>query len=110
MKDLMKRVALDSAGTLNGRLITLVGFTFNDGGRTDLARIAIFCCAADAQLARVHLDGPAAATAASHPENTWLRVEGQVGYELTTPAATPIPTLTVSSVTPIDPPANTYAY
>ena len=33
MKDLMKRVALDSAGTLNGRLITLVGFTFNDGGR-----------------------------------------------------------------------------
>jgi hypothetical protein len=57
-------VALDSTGTLDDRLITLVGFTLHDGDVTDLARIAIFCCAADAQLARIHLEGPAAPSGA----------------------------------------------
>jgi uncharacterized repeat protein (TIGR03943 family) len=55
LKEVMKRVALDSAGTLNSRLITIVGFTLKAGGGTDLARITIFCCAADTQLGRLHL-------------------------------------------------------
>jgi uncharacterized repeat protein (TIGR03943 family) len=60
LKEVMKRVALDSAGTLNSRLITVVGFTLKSDGGTDLARITIFCCAADAQLGRLHLRGPGA--------------------------------------------------
>jgi uncharacterized repeat protein (TIGR03943 family) len=110
LKEVLKRVTLDSAGTLNGRLITLVGFTLHDGDATDLARIAIFCCAADAQLARIHLEGPAAPTRATFPENTWLHVEGVVLAEPADPAAAAVPTMTVSTVTRIDAPANTYAY
>ena len=109
LKEVMKRVALDSAGTLNSRLITIVGFTLKADSETDLARITIFCCAADAQLGRLHLRGPAAAPAAELPDNTWIRVEGTI-----TPAddaASPaIPTMTVSTLTPVDAPANTYAY
>lgn len=109
LKEVMKRVALDSAGTLNSRLITIVGFTLKADSGTDLARITIFCCAADAQLGRLHLRGPAAPAAAELPDNTWIRVEGTI-----TPAddaASPaIPTMTVSTLTPVDAPANTYAY
>ena len=108
-KEVMKRVALDSAGTLNSRLITIVGFTLKADSGTDLARITIFCCAADAQLGRLHLRGPAAAAAAGLPDNTWIRVEGTIAPpgDAASPA---IPTMTVSTLTPVDAPANTYAY
>jgi uncharacterized repeat protein (TIGR03943 family) len=109
LKEVMKRVALDSAGTLNSRLITIVGFTLKADSGTDLARITIFCCAADAQLGRVHLRGPAAAAAAELPDNTWVRVEGTIAPPAD--AASPaIPTMTVSTLTRVDAPANTYAY
>jgi len=109
LKEVMKRVALDSAGTLNSRLITIVGFTLKADSGTDLARITIFCCAADAQLGRLHLRGPAAAAAAELPDNTWIRVEGTIAPPAD--AASPaIPTMTVSTLTPVDAPANTYAY
>jgi uncharacterized repeat protein (TIGR03943 family) len=109
LKEVMKRVALDSAGTLNSRLITIVGFTLKADSGTDLARITIFCCAADAQLGRLHLRGPAAAAAAELPDNTWIRVEGTIAPpgDATSPT---IPTMTVSTLTPVDAPANTYAY
>lgn len=112
MKEVVKRMALDSAGTLYGRLITLVGFTLKAGGSTDLARVSIFCCAADAQLARVHLTGPAAAPAAQLPDNTWVQVEGTLVPPPPSgdPAAVLYATMTVSSLTRIDAPANTYAY
>lgn len=109
LKEVMKRVALDSAGTLNSRRITIVGFTLKADSGTDLARITIFCCAADAQLGRLHLRGPAAAAAAELPDNTWIRVEGTIAPPAD--AASPaIPTMTVSTLTPVDAPANTYAY
>jgi uncharacterized repeat protein (TIGR03943 family) len=109
LKEVMKRVALDSAGTLNSRLITIVGFTLKADRGTDLARITIFCCAADAQLGRLHLRGPAAAAAAELPDNTWIRVEGTIAPQ--GDAASPaIPTMTVSTLTRVDAPANTYAY
>ena len=109
LKEVMKRVALDSAGTLNSRLITIVGFTLKADSGTDLARITIFCCAADAQLGRLHLRGPAAAAAAELPDNTWIRVEGTIAPpgDAASPA---IPTMTVSTLTHVDAPANTYAY
>ena len=65
LPDVLMRVAQDSAGTLDGRLITVRGFTMRDGDRVDLARVVIICCAADAQLARIRLGGPAAAQAAA---------------------------------------------
>ena len=108
IKEVTKRLALDS-GNLNGRLITVIGFTLKDGAETDLARVTIFCCAADAQLERLHLRGPAAAAAAELPENTWVSVEGTV----TAPGdgvSAGIPTMAVSALTPVETPENTYDF
>jgi uncharacterized repeat protein (TIGR03943 family) len=110
LKEVMKRVALDSAGTLNSRLIAVVGFSLKDGSATDLARITIFCCAADAQLGRLHLRGPAALAAADLPDNTWIRVEGTVATPAGDAPSPSVPTMTVSTLTRVDAPANTYAY
>jgi putative membrane protein len=108
--EVMMRAATDSAGTLDNRLISVTGFTMTGGGGTDLGRVVIICCAADAQLARIHLTGPAAATVASYPEDTWLRVEGTVESGSSTAASSFVPTLNVTTATKIDRPANTYAY
>ncbi len=103
------RAAQDSAGTLNNRLITVIGFTLLEAGGVDLGRVAIVCCAADARLVRIHLRGPAAAQAMDLPDETWVRVEGTVteGSATTDPAS--IATLEITALTPIDEPANTYA-
>jgi putative membrane protein len=108
--DVVMRAAADSANSLDGRLITLTGFTLRYPEGTDLGRVVIVCCAADAQLARIHLTGPAVAEAAGHPEDTWLQVEGTVVPGTSVAATNFIPTFSVSSVKRIDKPANTYAY
>jgi uncharacterized repeat protein (TIGR03943 family) len=108
--EVMMRAATDSAGTLDSRLITVTGFTLHGSAGPDLGRVVIVCCAADAQLARIHLGGSAAATAASYPEDTWLRVEGTLLPGSSTAASSFVPTLRITSVTKVDRPANTYAY
>ncbi len=104
------RANRDSAYTLEGRLITVTGFTLKEGDGIDLGRVVIICCAADGHLARLHLRGPAAATAATYPEETWLRVEGTVVPKPSDVAGLSVPTLTVSAVTPIEAPQNPYEY
>ncbi len=104
LPEVLMRVATDSAGTLDGRLITVAGFTMKQGDVTDLARVVIICCAADAQLASIRLTGPVANEAAGFPEDTWLSVEGRVD------ATAEAPRLVVLNVERIDKPANTYAY
>jgi uncharacterized repeat protein (TIGR03943 family) len=74
---------------------------------TDLARVVIVCCAADAQLARIHLSGSGFA---DYPEDTWLQVEGHVVPGSSKPATNFVPTMAVAGVTRIEKPANTYAY
>jgi uncharacterized repeat protein (TIGR03943 family) len=108
--DVLMRAATDSTNSLDGRLITVTGFTLKYPGSTDLGRVVIVCCAADAQLARIHLSGPAVAEAAGYPEDTWLQVEGTVVPGTSDAATNFIPTMAVSRVTRIDKPANTYAY
>jgi putative membrane protein len=108
--EVMMRAVADSTGALDNRTITVIGFTLSGPAGPDLGRVVIVCCAADAQLARIHLAGPAAATAASLPEDTWLRVEGTVVPGSSTAASSFVPTLNITSATKIDRPANTYAY
>jgi uncharacterized repeat protein (TIGR03943 family) len=108
--DVVMRAAADSANSLAGRAITVTGFTLRYPEGTDLGRVVIVCCAADAQLARVHLSGPAAAEAAGYPEDSWLQLEGTVDPATSTAATNFIPTMTVSRMTHIEKPANTYAY
>lgn len=107
--DVMIRAAQDSAGTLDNRLVTVIGFTLPSDDGVDLARVMLICCAADAQLARVHLGGPEAAELKSYPEQTWLKVEGTVVGGTTDGDSTSIPTLEVQTATPIEAPANVYA-
>ena len=110
LPEVVMRAAADSTNSLAGRSITLTGFTLHHSDGVDLGRVVIVCCAADAQLARVHLTGTAAATAAGHPEDTWLRIEGQIVPGSSDARDGFIPTMVVATVTPIDKPANTYAY
>lgn len=105
--DVLLRVANDTAGTLDDRLITVVGFTVKKGAETDLGRFYIICCAADAHLHRLMLTGPAAAAAAGYPANTWLSVEGRVVPGTKPPA---IPQLVVTQVRQVDQPADPYEY
>lgn len=107
--DVMIRAAQDTAGTLNDRLITVIGFTLRETDGVDLGRVMIICCAADAQLARIHLRGPATSALRGYPEETWLRVEGTVVPGEANGDSTSKPTLQVQSATRIEAPANTYA-
>lgn len=107
--ELMIRAAQDSAGTLDGRLITVIGFTLRDGEAVDLGRFSVLCCAADARLARVRLGGPAAAQAGGYPEFTWVRAEGTVRPGPANGNPTVIPTLEAATIAKIDPPKDVYA-
>ncbi|ORW29841.1 hypothetical protein AWB91_20750 [Mycobacterium paraense] len=108
LPEVLMREAQDTSGSLKDRPITVTGFVLNEAQGVDLGRVVIICCAADAQLARIHLGGPAAAQAAGLPDNTWLRVEGEVPPRQ--PNSAKIPTLQATVVTRIDAPANPYDY
>ena len=110
LPEVVLRAATDSGDTLENRLISVSGFTLIRDGGVELGRVVIVCCAADAQLATLHLTGPGALIAAGYPEDTWLRIEGTVVPGSATAATSFVPTMTVTGVTKIDKPANTYAY
>ncbi|TRW80015.1 TIGR03943 family protein [Mycolicibacterium sp. 018/SC-01/001] len=110
LPDLLIRLAQDSAGTLRDRLVTVTGFTMKDGNHLALGRVVIICCAADAQLARIDLDGPAAAAADGLPDGTWLRVEGKVPVVQIDSTSRTSPVMTISHADRITPPTNTYSY
>ena len=110
LPDLLVRVAQDSSNTLDNRVVTVTGFTLKEAGRTDLARVVIMCCAADARLARVRMQGPAAAQIAEYPENTWVSVEARVPPGQSDPSGQTVPTIDVLSQSKTDPPPNPYAY
>jgi uncharacterized repeat protein (TIGR03943 family) len=100
--EVVLRSAADSTKSLDGRDITVSGFTMGD----DLARVVIVCCAADAQLARIHLTG----NVGVHPKDTWLKVQGKVIPGTSSSSTNFVPTMEVTSATPIPTPRNTYAY
>ena len=103
LPEVLVRSAHDTSGSLANRLVTITGFVLNERDGVDLARIVIICCAADAQLARIHLRGPAGGGALRFADSTWLRVEGRVE------SGVPIPALDAVTVTRVDAPANPYA-
>lgn len=109
LPELLIRAAQDSAGTLDNRLVSVTGFLTRDGGNTYLGRVVIICCAADAQLAQLHLVGPAMASVADLADGRWVRLVGKIfGNQPNSGRADPV--MTVSEVTPVDQPPNTYAY
>jgi uncharacterized repeat protein (TIGR03943 family) len=109
LPEVVMRAANDSSGSLTNRLVTVTGFALNEPGGVDLARIVIICCAADAQLARIHLRDHDGGATLRFADNTWLRVEGEVTPAVRQPQTAPIPTLRAVTVTPVTAPANPYA-
>jgi uncharacterized repeat protein (TIGR03943 family) len=109
LPEVVMRAANDSSGSLTNRLVTVTGFALNEPGGIDLARIVIICCAADAQLARIHLRDHDGGATLRFADNTWLRVEGEVTPAVRQPQTAPIPTLRAVTVTPVTAPANPYA-
>ena len=110
LPEVLVRVAQDSANTLDGRLITVTGFTMKESGEVQLGRVVILCCAADAQLARIDLDGPAAARAAALADGTWVRVEGTIPAGQGDSSMRSTPTMQVVAVQEIEAPENPYSY
>lgn len=110
LPETVMRAAADSTNSLDGRSITLTGFSLHRAGGVDLGRVVIVCCAADAQLARIHLTGPGLDAAKGFPDDTWLRILGQIVPGSAQAVDGFIPTMSVESVTQIDKPKNTYAY
>jgi uncharacterized repeat protein (TIGR03943 family) len=111
LPEVVMRAAADSTNSLDGRTITLTGFTLRgQDGAVDLGRVVIVCCAADAQLARVHLTGPGLPAAASFPDDTWLQIRGRIVPGSSHADDGFIPTFAVTDAGRIDKPANTYAY
>lgn len=108
LPEVLMRIAAGSSDTLSGRTITVTGFTFKEGEHTDLAKIVIVCCAADAQLARLHMTGPAAASASALPENAWISVTGVVPGGQSYRGPSSIPVIEVTGITRTDPPKSTY--
>jgi uncharacterized repeat protein (TIGR03943 family) len=109
LPEVVMRAANDSSGSLTNRLVTVTGFALNEPGGVDLARIVIICCAADAQLARIHLRDHDGGATLRFADNTWLRVEGEVTPAVRQPHTAPIPTLRGVTATPVNAPANPYA-
>jgi uncharacterized repeat protein (TIGR03943 family) len=99
--EFVMRAAADSAHSLDDRTVTLTGFTV--GG--DLGRVVIVCCAADAQLARVHLVG-----LGDYPDDTWLQVRGRLRPGSARVEDDYVPTLVVADAVPVEKPRNAYAY
>ncbi|HUH72109.1 MAG TPA: TIGR03943 family protein, partial [Mycobacterium sp.] len=113
LPEVLMRSANNTSGSLTNRLVTISGFVLNEPGGMDLARIVIICCAADAQLARIHLLNRDGGDGFRFADSTWLRVEGFVESDVTPatrqPNTAPIPTLRAVTITPINAPANPYA-
>jgi putative membrane protein len=110
LPETVMRAAADSTNSLDGRSITLTGFTLRHAEGIDLGRVVIVCCAADAQLARIHLTGPGLDAAKGFPDDTWLQILGEIVPGSAQAVDGFIPTMSVENVTPIDKPKNTYAY
>lgn len=110
LPDVVMRAANDKAHSLDGRTITVTAFVRHEAAGLDLGRVVIICCAADAQLARIHLRGPGATEVGGWPDNTWVRAVGVVTPAPPDPTKVLVPTLTATTVTRVDAPANPYAY
>ncbi len=110
LPELLVRNARDSNRSLDNRLVSVTGFTIRDGEDTYLGRIVILCCAADGQLARIRLEGPAADAVKQLPEGAWVRLEGKVPAGQVDSSLKAVPVMRVESAQQIEQPANTYVY
>ena len=102
--EFVERAVWDGTGALHGREVVLTGFAVRRGADTELARMTIACCAADARPNRVRLVGDAGDPA----PDTWLRVRGVL--QEGSAGADQVPALDVQVVDVIPAPPDPYEY
>jgi uncharacterized repeat protein (TIGR03943 family) len=114
LSEFVYRAALDERHSLNGVRVRLLGFAApSRGGRGYLlARFAMFCCAADAQVVEVAVQGDGV----QRRPDQWLLVEGYLRPSTATgnandpdPSDT-TPELVADSVKPVPPPRDRYEH
>jgi uncharacterized repeat protein (TIGR03943 family) len=101
------RALAEDTSAFEGRQVRLTGFvTPREGGGWYVSRIQIQCCAADAVAFTVVVDGPQGDLAADQ----WIEVVGTWAPPVPHPTrGWDEPVISPVSVTPVDPPADTYA-
>lgn len=107
MGDFITRSVWDASGSLDGRTVTLTGFVVHDNGTDYVARLVITCCAADATPMKVALTGR---QADQLPDDQWIQATGVLRPGSATEANGYTPTMTVSTLTTVDAPADPYEY
>jgi uncharacterized repeat protein (TIGR03943 family) len=101
------RALAEDTSAFEGRQVRLTGFvTPREGGGWYVSRIQIQCCAADAVAFTVVVDGPQGDLAADQ----WVDVVGTWAPPVPHPTrGWDEPVIRPVTVTPVDPPADTYA-
>ncbi|MEJ2861662.1 TIGR03943 family putative permease subunit [Actinomycetospora flava] len=118
--DVVSRTAADPFGPLTSRDVTVVGFLVParhppaGAAPVDLARLVITCCAADASTVRIHLADPAGQMRETGPGgdggDRWVAVRGRVVAGTGGAADGHVPTLAVTSWSPVATPEPVYEY
>ncbi|MYS46848.1 TIGR03943 family protein [Streptomyces sp. SID5998] len=106
--DYATRAIYDHGRTLAGRRVQVTGFVALDGDGTPyLVRMALNCCAADAQPVKIALTGRVPPVL---EPDTWLRVTGVYTARRTRDPVNdgPIPYLEVTAAQPVPTPADPY--
>ncbi|KAA5826600.1 TIGR03943 family protein [Saccharopolyspora hirsuta] len=107
--EFITRVVWDDSGALDGRAIRLQGFVVHPTPETtQLARMRITCCAADAAPVKIDLAGAPGAT--ELPADTWIEVTARLRPGTATEANDYVPTVDVLDLRTIPAPQDTYEY
>lgn len=99
------RAVWGSGGGLVGRTVRLTGFATPDShGRWSLTRLHIVCCAADAWVHSVTIEG----SAVRPREGTWVQVTGWYVPLPGAPIIDSVPVLRADGVVTVPPPTDPY--
>jgi uncharacterized repeat protein (TIGR03943 family) len=109
IKDLVLRALYDADNSVQDVPVTVTGFIAPAGeGYSDgytIARMVISCCAADANPMQLHVAGDA-----TLPANTWVDAVVTVVADTATLDNGYVPTVTLTSLTPVDQPDDPYEH
>lgn len=111
MSEYVTRAVWGGDAELARRPVRLRGFVVHPApGTTQLARMRISCCAADATAVRVDLTGQAARQVGRAPADAWFEITGTARPGSAGQHDEYVPEVRVSAVRPIAEPADTYEY
>ena len=109
IKDLVLRALYDADNSVQDVPVTVTGFVAPAGegytGGYTIARMVISCCAADANPMQLHIAGDA-----PYPTNTWVDAVVTVVPDTATLDNGYVPTVTLTSATPVQQPDDPYEH